>query len=152
MPFEWGSTFGGSVGELSTNNLLDHSCELSSGKPVCCSIFKEFLNIGASLHHESSPAKCFFVKEYIPSSYESQQFVFARFLDGITDDRKRQEVLIDYIVSESNLNASWTWLDRVSKRMKYPSQYAELPADDIDREYLSRFFVTRVCHNRANVS
>ena len=141
----YGQTFPYALHSL---NLVNRSCNLNTGFPVCCGIFAP-----QPRQHHSHEFDCIYTKIYLPSSYENDQFDLARFFDTIADDEVRFHTVTDYLVSAININDSVIWTERVADRMKYPLKYASsLTGDDIDMKYLSRFNVTRDCVNGPKVT
>ena len=139
---EWGQSFGG----LDSLNLLNRSCSLSTGFPVCCKIFSAHHRL-KSPHHAIDFVGCVYTRSYLPSLYENKQFELARYFDNIADDQLRRNTLIDYLVSIENINDSLIWTDKVADRMKHPLKYANSVISDLDITYLSRFNITRECPN-----
>ena len=142
----YGKTFPYALHSL---NLVNRSCTLNTGFPVCCGIFAP-----QPRQHHSHDLDCVYTKIYLPSTYENYQFDLAQFFDdAIVDDEARFHAVTDYLVSSANINDSVIWTERVADRMKYPLKYAaSLIGDDIDTKYLSRFNVTRECFNGPKVS
>ena len=113
----------------------DHSCVLDAG-------FNDN-------HHEKKLSQrnylCTYIKVYVPSPYEEEQFSLAKHFDSISNNNARRKALTDYLSSDKNINQSFQWTNRVADRMKYPLKYIRLDPDDIDVMYLSKFNITRQC-------
>lgn len=133
--------FGASFAGLESTNMLDTSCRLSTGKPVCCAIFNQNVSDHISIFDEHS---CTTTRLYIPSPFEASQIKLATFFDSISDLQTRNEVLIKHITSDEDIFNSSIWLNRV----KYHAQRSR-PVDPdeevLDKYFLSRFHVTRKC-------
>ena len=141
----YGQTFPYALHSL---NLVNRSCTLNTGFPVCCGIFAP-----QPRQHHSHEFDCIYTKTYLPSAYETSQFDLATSFDTIADDEVRFHVVTDYLVSAGNINDSVIWTERVTDRMKNPLKYAtSLVDDEIDTMYLSRFNVTRECLNGPRVT
>lgn len=135
-------TFSRSFAGLETTNLLDNSCRLSTGKPVCCAIFKNDsslkYNPGLEEHY------CTTTRLYFPSPYETSQIELATYFDSIADLRTRTKGLMKHITSDVDILNSSIWLDRV----KYHNQRTHTKTSEdvsLDHYFLSRFHVTRKC-------
>ena len=119
----------------SLNTIGDRSCVLDAG-------FNDN-------HHEKKLSHrndlCTYIKVYVPSPYEDEQFSLARRFDSINNNNARRKALTDYLSSDKNVNQSFQWTNRVADRMKYPLKYIHLDPDDIDMMYLSKFNITRQC-------
>ena len=126
----WGTIFGG----LNSWIIGDRSCVLDTGYSD---------NHHMILSHRNDP--CTYIKEYVPSPYEEEQFSLARRFDSINNNNARRKALTDYLSSDKNVNQSFQWTNRVADRMKYPLKYSNRDPDDIDVMYLSRFNITRQC-------
>ena len=144
----WGDSFAG----LNTNNLNDKTCHLDSGLSVCCSIFEETEIIYVKTVRNLNPYvdSCIITKTYIPSQYEIDQFELAASFDKIANSVQRRMSLLGHITSERDLTRSYQWMTRVGERMKYPSQFPDDfdSSNVIDRQYLSRFNITKKCPRR----
>ena len=125
----------------------DRSCILDAG-------FSDNHHIKSS--HRSNPisekGRCTYIKVYVPSPYEEEQFSLARLFDSISNSISRRKAITDYLVSDKNLNQSFLWTNRVADRMKYPLKYTNLYYDDVDVMYLSRFNITRQCPQQPAVT
>ena len=146
---QWGQSLPG----LESLNLIDRSCNLSTGFLVCCAIFSDLPRISHK-HQIHVETGCLYSRIYIPSPYEEEQFELARLFDGIADNKIRRNKIIEYLVSIENINSSLLWTRRVSDRMKYPVKYGNTvdSRNEIDTFYLSRFNTTRECPNTPTMS
>ena len=138
-------------------------CALPDGRPVCCAaVFSNSTNtddpsissrgVGYTYQPARSPrisgtknrgkASCSVTKTYISSPQEERDFSMSLQLDKIVDPGIRLEALMKYVTSEEMMTNSTKWLGRISEHMKSEA----IPAgNSIDKEFLSRFHVTRKC-------
>ena len=161
---KWGGQF--EVPLRSKNVRKD--CLLPDGRPVCCAAvlansshpddsIKSSRGIGYSYtaaklqttavldtNTERSRAKvrCDVSKIYISSPQEERDLTMSLQLEKITNPEHRLDALLKYVVSDEMVNNSTKWLTRVAAHMQ--SEYI-LESTDFDREFLSRFHVTRRC-------
>ena len=146
LGLSYGQTFPFALHSL---NLINRSCTLVTGFPVCCGIFAPPQQ---RLHH-THDSDCIYSKIYLPSLYENNQFDLAQSFDAIADNEIRFHAVTDYLVSVGNINDGIIWTERVADRMKNPLNYVtSLMDDDIDMLYLSRFNITRECLNGPRVT
>ena len=125
---------------MNTSVLLvgDRSCILDEG-------FSDNHHLKSHRNNLIDEGKCTYIKAYVPSPYEEEQFSLARLFDSIHNNTLRRKAITDYLSSDKNVNQSYLWTNRVADRMKYPLKYIHLDYDDIDVTYLSRFNITRQC-------
>ena len=140
-----------------------YDCTLPDGRPVCCaavlsnSTYKDdhtvsSRGVGYTHHPVRAPktssgksktkSSCSVTKTYISSPQEERDLFMSLQLNKITDPENRLEALMKYITSEEMLTNSTKWLERVSEHMRsevVPS------GNSVDKEFLSRFHVTRKC-------
>lgn len=160
----WGGQF---EVPLRSNNVRK-DCVLPDGRPVCCAaIFanssytddsmKSSRGIGYSYtavklqttavldtntERGRSKARCNVSRVYISSPQEERDLTMSLQLEKITDSEQRLDALLKYVVSDEMVNNATKWLTRVAAHMQ--SEYI-LESNDLDREFLSRFHVTRRC-------
>jgi hypothetical protein len=136
----WGTLFNGAV---SSNQFPKLGCEFND-KKICCSAMESVAKKNKKpknpLHHH-----CSLVKKYFPSPYEKRHLEVAEELAKIPELHNRTIKFIEFIESSEEIDHTKRWLDRVATRQ----QGIPLTENDIDREYLSRFRVTRKCSNNA---
>ena len=127
--------FGKSFSGLESST-VDTSCEFRTGQKICC------LNESISLTpRKFSSNECKTSRKYFSSRYELEQLEIARNFDSQSNDSIRTLELLNFFISEADLNHSFNWVERVKKRMTL----SQTEVDDIDQYYLSRFLVTRSC-------
>ena len=152
---KWGNTF--DVPLNSNNVILD--CVKPDGRKVCCAALNstsdnsrgvgwDFDKAGSNDFtkpfrlQRDQKSKCEVKRVYLPSPQEQRDYEMAQNFQSIDDFEKRLDALLKYVVSSASIRNSTAWLNRVQERMQSKSSPKET-ADD--REYLSRFRVTRTC-------
>eukprot|EP01039_Chlorochromonas_danica_P009360 gene9360-10335_t len=145
----WGNTF---IGFPLQSFHLPMDCQYE-GQPVCCSLLEEKKKVknkkgGRLPTTSSSSSSCRVTRVYQPSPYEQRHLAFAQEVSKISSEEERRRRLQHFLFED--LSAASKWLDRVAYRATTPTvtttTTATLTEDDV--EYLSRFRVTQVCHQR----
>jgi hypothetical protein len=141
---EWGGIF--NSGASSNGNFPKMGCQLN-GKDICCSATE---NVEKKVKKPKNPTHhhCTTTKEYFPSPYEKRHLEVAEEIAKITELKESTVKFIDFIESPEEIEHARRWLERVVARQ--PG--IPMEENDVDREYLSRFKVTRKCANMANHS
>eukprot|EP00596_Hydrurales_sp_CCMP1899_P006798 CAMPEP_0119037586 /NCGR_PEP_ID=MMETSP1177-20130426/6029_1 /TAXON_ID=2985 /ORGANISM="Ochromonas sp, Strain CCMP1899" /LENGTH=394 /DNA_ID=CAMNT_0006999067 /DNA_START=137 /DNA_END=1318 /DNA_ORIENTATION=+ len=154
---KWGGQFDV---PLSSKNVRK-DCNLPDGRKVCCaatitnssSSFTDKSSRGVGYSYEppkrpvtvadrSRKVKCDVKKVYISSPQEERDLYKSSQLQQIKDSEQRLDALMKYVTSDEMMRNSTIWLARVSVHMNS----AVIPeGTEEDREYLSRFHVTRQC-------
>lgn len=160
---KWGNTF--DVSLESKNVVLD--CKKEDGRRVCCAAvnstsdtrqpmsqvsrgvgidYERQKTSGISSSSRSSSrdvkAKCETTKKYISSPQEIRDFEKALMIETIKDPQQKFDALLQYVTSAEIVRNSTTWLARVKEHMSSPHPPN---ANHIDKEFLSRFEITRKC-------
>lgn len=139
----WGRIFGGIPSTDGKFPKMD--CEFL-GKSLCCSALNEKkLRIK---HQNSHYSHCTVTKEYFPSPYEIRHLHIAEEIATLPELNDRITKYVQFIESPEEIAHAMKWIDRVAARQ--PGTI--LMENEIDREYLSRFKVTRKCPNMPNHS
>ena len=144
-----GITWGGNFGSVYSEN-VPFDCTYH-GKSICCSTFRglsteEKKNIVANTTRGSDGPRrraCSIKREYIPSPYEMKQIDFAATLANMTPEAA-DKALVNFLVSDVEIDEAVIWLARVRYRMMNRGQYTEVSSAD-DFKYMSRFKVTKRC-------
>ena len=138
----WGSIFSSLT--ISSINFPKLDCEFHQMK-ICCSAMENKTKKNKKQHKIPVPHyhHCLVTKQYYPSPYEIRHLEVAEELAKIKNIFLRTKKLIEFIESEEEIEHCKRWLDRIAVRQTGMS----LSVNDIDREYLSRYRVTRKCHN-----
>lgn len=142
-------TWGGNFGSVSSEN-VPFDCT-HNGKSVCCSNFRGIPNeekktlLANSTRGSDAPRRrsCTVKRLYIPSPYEVRHIEFAASLATMTAEAA-DKALVDFLVTDREVNEAILWLDRVKYRMKSRGKYPEVANED-DFKYMSRFRVTKRC-------
>ena len=165
LEINWAGTISGVTSES-----LNMSCRMD-GRPVCCSILDQDYNsawvdenrltvstskkrtkhdfLREGLVHQSA-MECSDTRVYHPSPYELQHIEFAKKLetDFHAPSEESAQKLVEFISSKEAIRDSKLWLERVKYHMLNAN--ADSTADD---EYiLSKFIVTRTCHDRKAIN
>jgi hypothetical protein len=141
---EWGGIF--NSGASSNGNFPKMGCQFN-GKDICCSAI-ENVEKKAKKPRNPSHHHCTVTKEYFPSPYEKRHLEVAEEIAKITELKDSTVKFVDFIETPEEIEHARRWLERVVERQ--PG--TPLEENDVDREYLSRFKVTRKCSNMANHS
>ena len=138
---------------LQSHNLLNMGCKLSTGHPICCNLVSnstsENLYLASRAHRSGSSRKshdCKKIKTYYPSPYEQKQLETATKFGAIGDFEKRKTMLINHLISESSLNDSFHWTNRVRAHMQGAD--VDKHGSELDEYYLSKFVVTSSCRGQ----
>jgi len=139
LGISWTAVFSG----MEQSNLKT-DCEFE-GYKVCCSALQT-KNYTAGqvlsdrkLQHLQQNKNCKISKRYFPSPYELAHYEKAKEL-MMVESSKRKAALIDYLTSNTEIEASLRWLARVKAHMTGRARNSK---DDF--KYLSYFNVTEVC-------
>ena len=130
---------------LETTLLIDTSCRLNNGHPICCAVFNnQSADRPPNVDRNSlDRTSCNVIKTYIPSTYELEQIEKAKYFDAIADVNVRTAEILQFVSSASDMNDSFIWLEQVKRHSQnIPLTYNDL---DMDSRYLSRFNMTRKC-------
>jgi hypothetical protein len=145
----WGSNFA----SVESNN-VPYDCKFR-GKDICCSTFrgipseeKKMIMANTTRGADGTRRRpCVIKRKYIPSPYETKQIEFAASVAKMSD-KDADKALVDFLVSDAEMDAANIWLARVKYRMMNRGQYTEVSNDD-DYKYMSRFSVSKRCpHSR----
>lgn len=152
---KWGGQF--DVPLRSKNVRRD--CQLPDGRPVCCAATtnadqgdSEPSTRGVGYSYDP-PGKrepvargttCTLHREYISSPQELRELHKAHELQAIADQEQRLAALMQFVTSPEMMVNATRWLARVALHMK---SEASPRAHRDDREYLSRWAVTKTCSN-----
>lgn len=136
---EWGGFFASSA--ASDGRFPKMDCQFE-GRGICCSALETIEKKVSKFKHPISH-HCQITKEYFPSPYELRHLEKAEELAKITELKERTTKFVDFIETTEEIEHAKKWLARVALRQ--PGGYIE--ENDEDREYLSRFKVTRKCAN-----
>lgn len=142
---EWGGFFGGSA--LSNGRFPKMDCNFL-GKDLCCSALENVEKKVPKVKHLTPHTHCTITKEYFPSPYEIRHLAKAEEIAKLPELKDRTVMFINFIETPEEIEHATKWLDRVAIRQ--PGTIVE--ENDVDREYLSRFKVTRKCPNMADHS
>jgi hypothetical protein len=139
---KWGSNFG----SVESSN-VPYDCKFK-GKDICCSLFKGLpgsakKSIAANVTRNSHHRKCTITRTYIPSPYETKHLEFAA-SNALLSEKDADKALVDFLVSDAEMDAVNIWLARVKYRMMNRGQYTEVSTDD-DFKYMSRFSISKQC-------
>jgi hypothetical protein len=129
---EWAKVYPG----VDSKN-LELECR-HNGKPICCNnnMIKKPYNASAS---------CITTKKYVPSPYELRHQEKAMELQRVENIEERRIKLLEYITSPTEVQAAITWLQRVKVRTS--SRNVIVKETIADREFLSRFLITKTCNS-----
>jgi hypothetical protein len=134
-PSPWGTIFPITL----VGNFPPMRCNYS-GHPICCSALET--PPPSQKRHKQNHRSCVVEKEYFPSPYELRHLAEAERLAKIFDSAERTLKTIEFIESQEEIEHAKRWLRRVAVRQ--PG--GEIEETNDDREYLSRFKVTRICN------
>ena len=153
-----------------TTNIL-MSCELNRQR-VCCSALEptnatqetgnDFrpIGIGLTKHDESFPllhhmkvhprhTRCQLKREYFSSKYELRHYEMAKNISSHSSDVfERRKMLLDFVSSTPEVEKAKYWLQIVKNHMS--SDKVPEP-NRLDRNYLSKFAVTKKCEDDKGV-
>jgi hypothetical protein len=88
---------------------------------------------------------CYITRTYYSSPYELRHLKKSYEIIKYKSFETRQKLLIDFISSHEEILSAKKWLARVNEHKR---QSFNLEANDIDREYLSKYIVTKICNDR----
>lgn len=146
-----GEHFGRSFSGLESTTLVDRSCKLSTGRPVCCGVAQgNYSRIMEEKATEAKFSRCSLSKKYLPSPYEQEQMELAEVFDN-TDSMLRERRIVEYLTSEQDLNDSFIWINRVKSHMQHLRPATALE-ERHDSRYLSRFEITQKCTGAQDVT
>ena len=146
-------TWGQNPGSVESDN-VKHDCRYQ-GRSICCSTFRgipseerKFIVANSTRGVDGLRRRpCVITRTYIPSPYETRHIEFAASLAKMSD-KDADKALVDFLVSDVEMDAANDWLARVKYRMTNRGQYTEVANDD-DFKYMSRFSVSKRCpHSR----
>jgi hypothetical protein len=137
---EWGGFFGSSA---ATNGIFPKMVCQFAGRDICCSAVQ---NVEKKISKPKHFSHCTVRKEYYPSPYELRHLEKAEEFAKIADLHDRTVEFVNFIESVEEIEHATKWLARVAQRQG-GDPVAE---NEVDREYLSRFKVTRKCGYLAN--
>ena len=167
----WGAQF---EVPLRSNNVRK-DCVLPDGRPVCCAAVlsnstytddttKSSRGIGYSYTAVKSPTssaidtdtertktklRCNVSKIYISSPQEERDLKVSQQLEKMASPEERLDALLKYVVSDEMVNNATKWLSRVAAHMQ---SERILESTDVDREFLSRFHVSRRCGDSGDLT
>ena len=145
--------WGMNPGSVESDN-VPHDCKYQ-GRNICCSTFrgipseeKKFIVANNTRGGDGMRRRpCVIKRTYIPSPYETRHIAFAAEVAKM-NDKDADKALVDFLVSDAEMDAANIWLARVKYRMMNRGQYTEVSTDD-DFKYMSRFSVSKRCpHSR----
>ena len=146
-------TWGRNPGSVESEN-VKHDCRYQ-GRSICCSTFRgipseerKFIVANSTRGVDGLRRRpCVITRTYIPSPYETMHIEFAASLAKMSD-KDADKALVDFLVSDVEMDAANIWLARVKYRMMNRGQYTEVSNDD-DFKYMSRFSISKRCpHSR----
>ena len=166
---QWGE---GVRSVIETTN-VDMTCKLN-GKPICClalepgsnnathNLGNDYRPIGLGLtkhdesfqlvHHMKVPprhARCQVIRDYVSSKYELRHFEMARNISLRSSNLfERRKALLDFISSTPEIEKAKYWLKVIKNHMS-SEKIPEL--NRIDRNYLSKFVVTKKCKDEKGI-
>jgi hypothetical protein len=146
-------TWGMNPGSVESEN-VKHDCRYM-GRSICCSTFRgipseerKYIVANSTRGVDGLRRRpCVITRTYIPSPYETRHIEFAASLAKMSD-KDADKALVDFLVSDAEIDAANIWLARVKYRMRNRGQYTEVSNND-DFKYMSRFTVSKRCpHSR----
>jgi hypothetical protein len=146
-------TWGGNFASVQSDN-VPFDCKFH-GKDICCSTFRGIPSVEKKVIMANTTRgadgtrrrPCVIKRTYIPSPYETKHIEFAASVAKMSD-KDADKALVDFLVSDAEIDAANIWLARVKYRMMNRGQYTEVSNND-DFKYMSRFTVSKRCpHSR----